>query len=223
MKLSIDFNQIKNFLLGLFFPIKCVGCQAENEILCANCIKKIGLSEQKIDGDIFAVFSYQDEIIKKAIWELKYHQKRYIGDKLGKLLYEYLIEEISDIKMDVSGRSIYVIPTPISNKKMRTRGYNQSLAIVKGFCSTEGKEVFEIKNKIINKKVDNIPQAKITNKKRRLENVRGVFEIKNKESVKGRTIIVVDDVTTTGGTLTGIMKILKKAGAKKVYGFAVAH
>lgn len=223
MKLGIDFNQIKNFLLGLFFPIKCVGCQTENEILCANCIKKISLSEQKIDGDIFAVFSYQDEIIKKAIWELKYHQKRYLGDKLGKLLYEYLIEEISDIKMDVSGRAIYVIPTPISNKKMRKRGYNQALAIVKGFCSTEGKEIFEIKNKIINKKVDNIPQAKITNKKRRLENVRGVFEITNKESVKGRTIIVIDDVTTTGGTLTEIMKILKKAGAKKVYGFAVAH
>ena len=51
----------------------------------------------------------------------------------------------------------------------------------------------------------------------------GVFEIKNSESVKGRTIFVIDDVITTGGTIMEIMKILKKAGAKKVYGFGIAH
>ena len=56
-----------------------------------------------------------------------------------------------------------------------------------------------------------------------MENVRGVFEIKNPEIVKGRTIVVIDDVTTTGGTISEIIKILKKAGAKKVVGFAVAH
>ena len=84
-------------------------------------------------------------------------------------------------------------------------------------------EIFELKNHIVFKKIDTLPQAKITNRKRRLENVRGVFDIKNPENIKGKTIIIIDDVTTTGGTILEIMKILKKSGAKKVIGFAVAH
>ncbi|MCX6754240.1 MAG: phosphoribosyltransferase family protein [Candidatus Nomurabacteria bacterium] len=216
-------NKIKDFILDTIFPTKCIGCNIKNQILCNDCIRKISLNEREIEGGISAVFNYQDPIIKKAIWELKYHHKRYIGEKLGQLLYEYLIEDISDIKMSVPGRSIYVVPTPISIGKTKTRGYNQALVLSKSFCDSCENKVFEIQNKIVIKKLDTIPQAKITNRKKRLENVRGVFEIKNKEIVKGRTIIVIDDVTTTGGTMLEIMKVLKKAGAKKVYGFAVAH
>lgn len=170
-----------------------------------------------------AVFDYRNEIIKKAIWELKYYHKRYLGEKLGQLLYEFLIEDIGDMKMYVPGRSIFVIPVPTSTKKTKSRGYNQALAIAKGFCGSAPTKTFELKDKVVIKKIDTLPQAKISNRKRRLENVRGVFEVKNKEIVKDRTIIVIDDVTTTGGTINEIMKILKKSGAKKVVGFAVAH
>jgi len=191
--------------------------------LCNNCISFIELAERETERNITAVFDYRNPLIKKAIWELKYHNKRYLGHRLGELLYEYLIEDISELKIDVSGRSILVIPVPISAKKIKFRGYNQAYAIAKGFCDSTSKEVFELKNKIIFKKIDNIPQAKITNRKRRLENVKNVFGIKNAKMIKGRTIIVVDDVTTTGGTISEIMKILKSSGAKKVIGFAVAH
>ncbi|MFA5773726.1 MAG: phosphoribosyltransferase family protein [Candidatus Paceibacterota bacterium] len=223
MKLRSYVKSIKNFLLDILFPTNCLGCQVKNEILCNNCVQKIQLAERETSVDILAVFDYRDLVIKKAIWELKYHRKRYLGEKLGQLLYEFFIEDISDMKIDVSGRSIYVIPTPISNKKTKMRGYNQALAIAKGFCNRAEIGVFELKDKVVIKKIDNIPQAKISSRKRRLENVRGVFEIKNLEIIKGRTIIIVDDVTTTGGTISEIIKILKKAGAKKVVGFAVAH
>jgi competence protein ComFC len=204
-------------------PTKCLGCNLKNEILCNNCTSKIRVAERETDKDILAVFDYRDPIIKKAIWKLKYHHNHYIGGKLGQLLYEFLIEDISDIKTDVSGRSIYVVPVPISNKKTKLRGYNQALAIAKGFCDSTDIGIFELKNDVVIKKVETTPQAKILNRKKRLENVRGVFEIKNKEIIKGRTIIVIDDVTTTGGTINEIIKILKKAGAKKIVGFAVAH
>jgi len=216
-------NKIKNFLLDTLFPTYCIGCQAKSETLCDNCIERIELTKRETADNIWAVFDYRNSIIKDAIWELKYHHKRYLGERLGQLLYESLIEEISEMRIEVSGRAIYVIPTPISNKKTKSRGYNQALFIAKGFCGRAENGVFELKNNIIFKKIDNLPQAKITNRKRRLENVRGVFGIKNSEIVKGRTIIVIDDVTTTGGTINEIMKILKKAGAKKVVGFAVAH
>jgi len=223
MKLCLYFKLIKNLLLDILFPTKCLGCGTKNEILCNNCMVQIRTAERETDTNILAVFDYRDPLIRKAIWELKYHHKRYLGEKLGQLLYEFFIEDISDMKIDVSGRSIYVIPTPISNKKTKMRGYNQALAIAKGFCNWAEIGVFELKDKVVIKKIDNIPQAKISSRKRRLENVRGVFEIKNSEIIKGRTIIIIDDVTTTGGTIAEIMRILKKAGAKKVIGFAVAH
>lgn len=223
MKLYLNINKIKNFLLDILFPTKCLGCQMKNEVLCSNCIFKIRLVERETDKNIIALFDYRDPLIKRVIWELKYHHKRYLGEKLGQLLYEFLIEDISDMRIDISGRSIYVIPVPISSKKTKMRGYNQTHAIAKGFCNRAELGIFELKDKVIIKKIETIPQAKITNRKRRLENIRGVFEIKNGDIIKGRTIVVIDDVTTTGGTITEIMKILKKAGAKKVVGFAVAH
>jgi competence protein ComFC len=223
MKLPIFLIKIKDSLINILFPIKCLGCNRKDEILCDNCIIKIQLNERETSENITALFDYRDSLIKKAIWELKYHHKKYLGEKLGQLLYNSLIENISELKMEVSGRAIYVIPVPVSKEKMKIRGYNQSLAIAKGFCNQAPIGTFELKNEIVVKKIDNEPQAKITNRKRRLKNIQGVFEIKNKDEVKGRTIIIIDDVTTTGGTVGEIMKILKKAGAKNVFGFTVAH
>lgn len=223
MKPCLYVKQIKNFLLDMIFPIKCIGCEIKDEILCDNCIQKIHIAERETDKNILAVFDYRDPIIKKVIWELKYHHKRYLGEKLGLLLYEFLIEDISDLKIEVSGRSIYVVPVPISNKKTKVRGYNQSVSIARGFCNSAPAGIFEIKSNIVFKKIETIPQARLTSRSKRLQNIKGVFKIKNPETIKGRTIIVIDDVTTTGGTINEIIKILKKAGAKKVVGFAVAH
>lgn len=223
MELPFYMEQSLNFVLDILFPIKCLGCNTKNEILCDVCTSKIHRNDRETDKNITAMFDYREPLVKKVIWELKYHHKRYLGEKLGQLLYDSAIEDISDMKIDVPGRSIFVIPVPISNTRTKLRGYNQTHAIAKGFCKQAETEVLELKDKIVFKKVDTTPQAKITNRKRRLENIRGVFEIKNEEIVKGRTIIVIDDVTTTGGTINEVMKILKSAGAKKVVGLAVAH
>jgi len=223
MEVYLKVNLIKNFLLNILFPIKCIECGAKNEILCNDCISNISITDRKTEDNIYAVFDYRDPVIKKVIWELKYHYKRYLGEKLGQLLYEYLIEDISELRIGAPGRSIYVIPVPISKNKTKLRGYNQAKAIAQGFCIKGSSQVFELKNNIVFKKRDTIPQAKIENRKRRLDNVRDMFGIKNEKIIKGRTIIIIDDVTTTGGTITEIIKILKKAGAKKVIGFTIAH
>lgn len=223
MKTYFNIKKINKFLLNILFPLRCLGCDIKDEILCNNCTQNIKSAERETENNILAVFDYRDETIKKAIWELKYHHKKYIGEKLGNLLYEYLSEDISELKMNVPERYIYVIPVPISSKKIKNRGYNQSISIARGFCNQSEPGTFQLKDNIIFKNIDTLPQAKITNRKRRLENVRGVFEIKNKNIVKGRTIIVIDDVTTTGATINEIIKILKQSGAKKVLGFAVAH
>jgi len=223
MKIYLYGKIIKDFLLNILFPIKCVGCGVKNEIFCDYCILKTSRTERELDNNIIALFDYRNPIIKKAIWELKYHHKRYFGEKLGQLLYEFQIENIAEMKTYVPERSIFVVPVPISNTKLRIRGYNQSCTIAKAFCDCADKGIFELKDNVIFKKIETTPQAKISNRKQRLENIREVFEIKNSRIVKGRTIIIIDDVTTTGGTLNEIIRVLKKAGAKKVVGFAIAH
>ncbi len=224
MKPSLRFIEpIINLILEIFFPSSCLGCKTKGEILCSSCIIKIKRTEKETAGNIIAVFQYHDLLIKKAIWDLKYHHRPSLGKRLGEILYEELLEDISDLKIYTAGAPIIVIPIPISKKRKRKRGYNQAKKIAKGFCGKGERENFLLKTNIVIKKIKTTPQARITNRSRRLKNIKGSFKIKNKELVQGQTIIIVDDVTTTGGTINEVINILKKAGAKKVVGFAVAH
>ena len=212
-----------NFLLEVLFPSKCLECNKNGEVLCLNCIDNIKLAERPTEEKILALYDYRDPIIKKAIWKLKYYHSPYLGKKLGDLLYDSFLEEIELLQMFSLGSPILVIPVPISVDKRKMRGYNQSEIIARSFCNSGGIKLFEFKKDIIYKKLNTIPQARIENRARRLKNVKDAFLIKNKEIAKGRTVIIIDDVTTTGGTLSEIIKLLRKSGAKKVVAFAIAH
>jgi ComF family protein len=214
---------ITDWFLDIVFPQTCLGCKARGVIICEVCIVKIHTAERETAPNILTCYDYQDPIIKSAVWNLKYYRKRHLGSILGQLLHANLIEDISDIKTFASARPILVVPTPLSRNRNKTRGYNQAEILAKNFCACETKEVFELRNDLICKKIDTAPQARIENRAKRIENIRGAFKATNEADIRGRTIIVIDDVTTTGATLTEIMKILKNAGAKRVVGFALAH
>jgi competence protein ComFC len=191
--------------------------------MCGSCIAHMRIAERDTAHNILTCYDYRDPITKAAIWNLKYYRKRHLGTILGQLLYENLIEEISEIKSFASGRPILVIPTPLSRNRNKTRGYNQARILATHFCACETKEIFELRDDLVCKTIDTAPQARIQNRAERLRNIRGAFEVTKSEIVRGRTIIVIDDVTTTGATLTEIMKVLKEAGAKRVIGFSLAH
>jgi len=212
-----------SLLLEILFPSRCLGCKKGGKILCDDCIDGFHLAERPTEEKIMALYDYRDPIVKQSIWKLKYYHSPYLGRKLGELLYLSFLEEIQLLQMFSIGSPILIIPVPISRDKRKTRGYNQSEIIARGFCNFANTNLFTLKKDIVYKKANTIPQARIENRARRLKNIKDTFLIKNKEIVKGRTIIVIDDVTTTGGTLGEMIKLLKKSGAKKVIGFAVAH
>jgi ComF family protein len=216
-------KSIRWWILDLIFPETCFGCRKKGSSLCDNCILKIRKAERETESSIYAVYDYRDPLIKRAIWDLKYHNRINLGRKLGQLLYGAFIEEVSDMRIYSSGQPLLVIPVPLSPTRRKKRGYNQAEIIAKEFALCGGKEVLELQNNIVKKRIDTKPQAKITNRNERLRNIKDVFEIKNPSFVKGRTIIIIDDVTTTGGTIKEIIKLLKNSGAKKVVGFAIAH
>ena len=134
-----------------------------------------------------------------------------------------MTEDISDLRQIYSGQRFIIIPVPLHHDRLRERGYNQAEKIAKSFADKDDKKIFEIRTDIILKNKNTGHQARIHNKKIRLKNMIGAFSINKNINVKNRIIFVIDDVTTTGATLSEIIKILKKSGAKQVIGIAVAH
>ena len=223
MKTSKSPNNIINILKDLLFPLKCLGCNKDGYFICPLCLEKIEKPKQELDKNIFSLFSYKNPVARKIIWELKYHYKYKLAEDLGQFLFDNSKEKLSLILKDSSTRPILIVPIPLSRKRRWRRGYNQSDYIARGFCSCVNSNLFLLEKRILFKNKNTSPQAKIKDREERLKNIQGVFFIKGKEKINGKTIIIIDDVVTTGGTIKEAMRVLKNNGAEKVYALTLAH
>lgn len=219
----MNINKFLNIFLDVLFPEKCTGCKLKNTSLCALCLASIRHAERETARHILACFDYRDPVIKRALWELKYKNKKHLAEVLGQELYEQTLEDLADLRIFASGLSILVIPVPLSKERRRERGYNQAELIAKYFIKNAPAGMFEIETENVKKIKNTSPQARIANRNKRLANIKGAFAVVKPEKIKGRTCIVIDDITTTGGTITEILKLLKASGAKRALGFAAAH
>ncbi len=219
-------NVLEN-ILEICFPDYCVGCHTKGSLLCELCIQKTRHPERDLPKNIKASCDYRDPQIKRALHFLKYYKKKRLGTILGAIVYERLLEDIADIRMYTLGSPILLIPVPLSKQRKRVRGYNQAFEIARGIqiAAKENKQelLFEISTTAVEKTKETKQQAKIKNRKERLQNLKNCFQVKNQALVHNRTIIIIDDITTTGSTLGELIAVLTDAGAKKVVGFAVAH
>lgn len=218
--------------------IKCISCSDEldddNEFsLCEKCLERLPFNktycqvcgtpindmgvvcdhcrERKYNFNYSrSVFLYDGEIIN-LIHNLKYNNAKYLKEPLSNLLLKYFNEhsEFSDVD--------FVVPVPLSAKRYKWRGYNQSELLLYSFS----KNNIEVRTDVIERVRDTECQTDKT-REERLKNLEKAFEVKNKLSVKGKNIVVVDDVFTTGTTINECAKALKKAGANKVIGFTLA-
>lgn len=222
-------NLIKplKILLDIVLPQYCLNCKEKGAFVCQNCLKKAQLSEiQEENPHITSVFNYHDPIIKKSLWQLKYKNKKVIAEILSQLVSDYLKEEIYEIKAFSPGKPIILIPVPLSKKRQKERGFNQSELIAKNIIKNYPENIFELQNNLILKIKETPPQAKILNKRKRIQNIKDAFILNEKENfqnLRGRTFIIIDDISTTGGTINEIRKLFKKLGAKKILGLTIAH
>lgn len=225
-------------LLSLFFPKKCINCKAFGEYICATCFTLFdfdvpllcgvcgrqavgGLthpscrSRYSIDG-IFVSLVYKG-IAKKLIYQFKFQP--YLTDLrfvIGELFYDGLIQQESFFR--VMKMNVYLVPIPLHRKRLRERGYNQAELL-----ALDLSKKFGVPTQILLKRtVQTTTQVGKTQAERR-ENMKGAFIISSNCSLNDKTIFLIDDVVTSGATMNEGAKVLKRAGAKAVYGLALAH
>lgn len=238
--------KILNAILNILLPPRCIKCGkilAGKNGLCAECFGKIRfisaplchrcgrpfLSDNNLKfraiqycGECLrkkrflfemmrSAFIYDDES-KNLILDLKFRDKTGYAETLSGLLYSAgadIWKENPDL----------IIPVPIHRLRLLQRRYNQS-ALLADFLAhktqipTDCRSLIRCRN--------TVPQVQLSGKARR-NNLKQAFEVMKPQNIKGRKIVLIDDVSTTGSTLNECAKVLHKAGAAKIYALTLAR
>lgn len=150
-------------------------------------------------------FRYEG-IIRKTILNYKFEDKSYLYKTFVNFMIknENFCEKIK--KYDI------IIPVPISKKRNKQRGYNQSLLIARELSKRLN---INLENNCLIKQKNIIEQSKL-NKEQRQKNIQGVYDLVNKEKIENKTILLVDDIFTTGSTVNECSKVLKNSNSKYI-------
>lgn len=179
----------------------------EQDRACEDCLRK------RPSYDIARAPYLYDGALMTAIHELKYAQRSHLADSLGSLLASFAQTWIGELKGSL------IMPVPLHPRRLRARGFNQSLLLARVVASKTGSDLdfLSLRRTKFTKS-----QTGLTSEERK-KNVRKAFEVVKREPVKGRTILLVDDVATTGSTLNECAKALKRAGADSVLCLVLAR
>ncbi len=240
---------IKEGFLNFVFPLDCKICkkliqESKGYSICEGCFKTIELIEQPycikcgkplIPTDFFKQnreilcldckikkYSFEfsrstgiyDKVLKKCIHLFKYYGEKKLAKALGKLMVDYLLKNGEfENKLDL------IIPVPLHKNDLKKRGFNQSILlgkIVGDYFSIPVKESVLVKKKLTPFQVN-------LSKKEREKNILRAFSVEKPEEIKGKNILILDDVFTTGSTVEECAKELMKARAKNIFVLTLAR
>ncbi len=227
-----------NFLIELLFPRRCPVCDRPVDKMgryaCKKCRRglkyvensycmKCGKSLKEADDECCVdcqnashLFDrgralYEYETVKMAVYRFKYQGRREYAAFFGMELADKLGEEIRSWRADA------IIPIPLHKDREKQRGYNQSALIAQEL----GKRLnIPVEGKILERIRKTLPQKNLKGKERQ-NNLKNAFKIRQND-VKLNTVIVVDDIYTTGATMDEIAGCLKRAGVRYVYCISLA-
>lgn len=235
-------SKLKDMILNLMFPsgIKCMFCtnelnQNSYNTTCENCLNTLPFIKNPCErcgsalnknqqGVCFrckninynftqakSVFEY-NELPLVVAHNLKYNGKKY--------LTEYMVKYLHDIYATWNLFPDYITNVPMFELKEKVRGYNQSKLLAEEFSKKAKIPFYEFCAKVVD-----TPSQTELNTKERMENVLDSFAFKPefKKMVKGKTMLIIDDVLTTCATTSEVAKVLIQAGAKEVFVLSFAH
>lgn len=207
----------KNFL-NLIYPQTCGICgKLDSNSLCKKC--EINLKKQsenqiinkerelkdKYFSELMYIFKYEGQI-RKLILDYKFNDKAYIY-----LTFVNFLLKNKKIFENIKSYDT-IIPVPISKKRLKIRGYNQSLLIAKKIAEQTN---LELVNNCLIKTKNIIEQSKL-NKEERKQNIQGVYKLENKKLIENKKILLIDDIYTTGSTVNECSKMLMNGKPDKI-------
>ena len=218
-------------LIDLIFPRHCHVCgevlSRQEQDLCLNCLYKLPKVEKMHLDEIEKVFwgkfdiasatSYiyyrKESPYNRLLHKMKYDNRPEIGRRLAMMAAETLTESGFFDGIEA------IVPLPLSKKKKRTRGYNQCDYIAEGLSHITGIPV--LKDCVMRNKSNETQTHKTRDE--RWKNVEGIFSLTNPEPIEGKHILLIDDILTTGATLTNCAIAIQQGCNCKISVFTLAY
>ena len=189
----------------------------DKELFCVKCITQLPQSDmymrhqneftnrligiEGIETGAAHFLYYEGGAISDILHRIKYKGRKDIAVVFGRAFGEELIKSKYYQQID------YLIPVPLHNNRMRTRGFNQSESICKGLSESMGVPILQ--SNIFRRIKDTKTQTQL-NKKQRQNNLKGAFQLNDKKVLEGKHVLLVDDVLTTGSTIEECVRQLRK-------------
>lgn len=206
---------LKKLLLNCLFPKKCYGCEASQTWLCKSCFAKIkkyqGQTPRQLTGvdDLIIAGEYHDPVLKDLIQAFKFNFNKELVVPLAALLY-------SKISWPHLNKSYLIIPIPLHRQRLAWRGFNQSELLAREISKLTG---WPINCELI--KTKKTKEQAGLKEVERLKNQIGVFSWCG-ANLAGQNIMLLDDIITSGATISQAALVLKQAGAGEIVAMAVA-
>lgn len=197
-------------------PIVSERAADSSEVLCGVC----RVNEPAFD--LARSYGIYRGALRHLILELKFHRRERLGRRLG----GFLVHVWRTVEESINGEPCLILPVPLFHSRERERGFNQARVLAEGLRRQIGKMrggiAAKIETTLLVRTRSTRPQTRLKFQQR-MENVRGAFAVSKPGQVLGRQIVLVDDVMTTGATLSACAGALKKSGAAKVYALTLAR
>ena len=169
---------------------------------------------------IIALFPYREEKVRALVRAVKFYGEQKPLRLLAGSAYGFLLELVADRRLLHGWNTPLLVPIPSSPARLKERGYNQTERIAAAFADAFGEAVLYAPRALA--RTDRKSQVRVPRKKR-TENIRGAFYVPDEGAVRGRHVILLDDVVESGATMKDARRALTAAGALDVLGIAIAH
>lgn len=230
-------------ILDILLPKTCLSCNREGLFLCPECREAINeykyficpvCKRRNVDGRLDescreasgltryfgSPLPYANETVRKMIHAFKYRYAKDLAEPLSRVLVEFLEKNNFAEFLPKNRTRLLLVPVPLANFRERERGFNQATEIATHLGRHFG---FAHSPCALEKPKHTTPQADAKTKEAREKNVAGAYVCPNPALVSGKTVILIDDVYTTGATMRECATTLRKSGAAQIWGITLAR
>ena len=208
-------KNIISFFDTTFFPRICYICKKDGAVLCSSCLQSFEKSYDTPHPFISSVYSYKDKRIKKIIHAIKYFHRKDLIPPVAQACKEKIEVSLFHYK-----EPIIIVPIPMPRVRKYMRGYNHAEELARHISNATS---FPLINTILLRTSWTKQQVFKKTRSERLKNQRNAFSVNTQHIPEGSTILLIDDVTTTGATLREARNVLLQGGAKNVLAYTIAH